>query len=281
MSASETEPVEQYARIMTNHGEIVELTNLIRLRGVGTDGKTSSLVTDAILHFDEGEVSVKVFDPMASVWAHVRGPFEGVRRPGKLVLGSISEFRSYLDRFGEHTAVELTERDGGAFLTFDDEERKSGGYAATDEQHIKSAQDVEDLPYEYDPSQGSPSEGVVPAAEAAGVYLDTWFRCDVADIQDILQDGDTTEVRKYPLTVEDGSVQVQVGDDDGWIETDFVADAGDGVASSVYGYGIDNVISNLSGEVTIFLDDEGPMWVRSEDQNGYEVDYMIAEDESN
>lgn len=280
MSAVEPETEEQYARVLTNHGEVVELTDLIRLRGVGTDGKTSSLVQDAIIHFGEGEVSVKVFDPMASVWGHIRGPFEGVRQPGKLVLGSISDFRAYISRFGENTLVELTERDGGAYLTFDDEDRKSGGYAATDEAHIKSVDSVEELPYSYDSSGGSPSDGVVPGVESAGIHLDTWFRCDVADLQDILEDGDTTEVRRYPLAVEDGSVQVQVGDDDGWIETDFVASAGDGVASSIYGYGIDNVVSNLSGEVTVFLDDERPMWVHSEDQNGYTVDYMIAEDES-
>lgn len=280
MSAQEQEIEEQYARIKTNHAEIQELTNLIRLHGTGTDGKTSSLVTDSIINFGEDDVSVKVFDPMASVWAHVRGPFDGVKRPGNLLLGSISDFRNYLSRFGEHTIVELSDRDGVAYLTFDDEDRKSGGYTATDEAHIKSADDVDQLPYEYNPEKGTPSEGVVPAAEAAGVYLDAWFRCDVADIQDILEDGDTTEVRKYPLTIEDGSVQVQVGDDDGWIETDFVADSGEGVASSVYGYGIDNVISNLTGEVTIFMTDDGPMWIYSEDQYGYEVDYMVAEDES-
>lgn len=281
MSTAEPETeAEQYARVVTNHNEISELTDLLRLRGVGTDGKTSSLVTDTILHFGDNEVSTKVFDPMASVWGHVEGPFDGVRRSGKLVIDSISDFRGYLDRFGEKTIVEVEDRDGVAYLTFNDEERKSGGYAATDEVHIKSSQDVDALPYSYDPSKGTPSEGVTPGAEAAGIYLDTWFRCDVADIQDILEDGDTTEIRKYPLSVEDGSIQVQVGDEDGWIETEFVADSGEGIASSVYGYGIDNVFSNLSGEVTIFLADDSPMWVYSEDQDGYEVHYMIAEDES-
>lgn len=272
---SEAVQESEYTRIVTNHEEMAELTDLIRLRGVGTDGSTTTLVSDAILNFEDNSIEVKCFDPMASVWVHLRGSFGDVRQDGKLVIGDIAEFRSYLDRFGEHTIIDMGEDEGSFFINFDDEDRKNGGYPATDETHINSAKNVEELPYEYDADEMD-----YPRADAAGIELDTYFKCDVADIQEILDDGDTTEVREYPITVEDGSVQVRVGNDSGWIDTNFAAIAGDGVASSVYGYGMDNVWSNLSGEVDVFMTEDGPMWIHVDnDEVDYTIDYMIAEDE--
>lgn len=274
---SEAQTQSEYAKVVTNEEEIVELTNLFRLHGTGTDGSTSALVKDAIINFEDGSVSVKVFDPMASVWAHVRGPFSDVRRDGKLNIGSIKEFRSYLGRFGEKTVVQVEDREDDFYLTFDDEQRKRGGHTLTDETHIQSIQDVEDLPFVFDPDEHD-----YPHVPGKGIELSAWFRCDVADIQDILNDGDTTDIRKYPITVDEGEVRVRVGDESGWIDTDFQAEEGEESASSIYGYGIDNVFSNLSGEVEVYLMDNGPMWVRQdaeEGNNSYQLDYMIAEDE--
>ena len=279
MSEAETQEDTGYARIVTNHGEMVELTDLIRLRGTGTDGTKSSLVKDAVVHFEGDEVDVEVLDPMASVWAHVRGPFDGVRSAGRLTIGSVADYREYLARFGDKTLIETEERNDGFYLTFDDEDRKQGGYSLTDEAHIKSNEDIDQLPFSYDPENDD-----YPTAQSGGtlIELDTWFTCDVADIKSVLDDGNTTEVRKYPITAEDGEIQVRVGDDSGWINTEFEANEGVGVASSVYGYGIDNVFSNLSGEVTVYLMDDGPMWVHQSAEDGdtnYTLDYLVSEDQ--
>lgn len=275
---SATQQQEEYARIVTNANQMEELLSLVRLHGTDTDGSKKSLVKDTVLTFEDGHVDVKLFDPMASVWGHVRGPFDGVRGDGQLVIGSIEDFLTYLSRFGEHTQVTVEEREGSAYVTFDDEDRKSGAYPADDITHIDSIQNVDQLPFSYDPEEGEPSEGNVPMAGDVGVSLDTWFRCDVAEIQDVLDDGDTTDVREYPIMVDDGSVQIRVGDHSGWIETDFVADVGEGEAASVYAYGMDNTFSNLEGQVTLFLSDDNPMWIHCPDHNGYTVDYMVAED---
>lgn len=267
--------IDQYSKVVTNIGEIEELTDLIRLNGRGADGTVSSLIEDTIVRFGDNDVTVKAFDPMASVWVHLRGPFTNVRRSGALVIGDIGNFRSYLSRFGEHTIVEITEQDGQYVISFNDEDRKQGGYPSTDETHIQSAEQVEDLPYRFTEDMD------YPGVPEAGREMETWFTCDAKDIQDILEDGDTTEVRKYPITAEDGHVQVRVGDEDGWIDTDFTADKGNGVASSVFSYGMDNVWSNLRGQIDVYLEDEGPMWVHVDnDEVPYVIDYMIAEDET-
>lgn len=276
MSETETqdqpeEVTEQYARIKTNYEEISELTNYIRMRGVDTDGQKIKLVTDTILYFQDDTVWAKAFDPMKSVWTWVRQDFDGIKQDGKLVIGSISDFRKYLNRFGEHTIVQQEEREDGVWLTFNDEDRKEGAYPATDEDHIKSVQNVEELPFQFEEGDD------YPHAPAKGVELDTFFVTDVAEIDDVIEDGDTTQVRKYPLSVEDGVVSARVGDEDGYIETSFQA-SGEGTSASIYGYGMDNVFSNLTGEVTVFLMDDGPLWVHAEDEEKT-LDYMIAQDE--
>ncbi|MFB6236992.1 MAG: hypothetical protein ABEH81_01340 [Halopenitus sp.] len=266
---------EEYARVVTNSTEIEELTDLVRMKGKGTDGKVTSLVEDAIINFEDDWVSVKAFDPMASVWTHIRGDFEDVRSQGRLAIGSIDDFRSYLDRFGDKTIVSEEERGGVFYLTFNDENRKDGAYSATDEAHIQSVEDVEELPYQY-----NTDEMDYPGVPEQGIYLDTWFRCDVSDITDVINDGDTTEVRKFPFAVEDGHVSVRVGSDDKWIETEFDAYDGGGQAESLYGYGVDNVFSNISGEIEVYLADNSPMWIRADNEDmDYVADYMIAEDE--
>lgn len=272
---SEAEVQQEYARIVTNHAEMDDLLSKLRMRGKDTDGQTTSFVKDTILHFEGGQVHAKAFDPMKSVWVRLNIPFDGIKQEGQLVIGDISEFLSYLGRFGEQTIVsqELPDDENTYHLRFNDEDRKVGGYPAKDEEHIKSIQQADQLPYQFDPEEDDH-----PAAPSKNVYLDTWFRCDVKEVLDILEDGDTTQIRKYPMNVEDGRVQVRVGDETGYIETEFVASEGDGEAASVYSYGMHNVFSNLSGEVTVYLDTDGALWVQQTDED-WNLDYMIAEDE--
>lgn len=269
-----------YARIVTSSTEMEELLSLVRMKGVGTDGKTKDLVEDAVVQFGDESVSCKALDPMKSIWTHIRGPFEDVRSDGRLLLGDIEHFTGYLGRFGERVILAVEEQDGVFHLTFDDEERKTGQYTATDEAHIDSFQDVDRLPYSFDQGEYS-----YPGAyeETPPVLLDTHFRCNVSDLAEVTNDGDTTDVRKYPIEVDAGTVRIRVGDDEGWIETEFDPISSEGSASSLYGYGMDNVFSNLDGEIDVYLTDGGPMWLHQDEDEGeidYQIDYMIAEDES-
>lgn len=268
--------MSDYARILTNSSEMKEILELVQMKGVTPDGQTKALVEDTIIHFTEDSFWVKAFDPMASVWVHVQGEFEGVRNPGTLVIGDIGEFTDYLGRFGENCIVAVEEESGVYYLTFDDEERKTGRYSATDEAHIKSVQDVEALPYEY-----NPEEHDYPGAHEQGIVLDTWFACNVSDINDAIKDGDTTGIRKYPIASEDGFVQIKVGDAEGWIETTFDAE-GEGEARSVYGYGVDNIFGNLSGEIEVYFTENSVSWIHQSVEDGnndFQIDYMMAEDE--
>lgn len=266
--------VEDYARIVTNQQEMSDILSKIRLKGTDTDGQTVSLVEDTILKFEDGKVWTRAFDGMKSVWVEIDVQFDGIRNEGSLIIGDISYFLDWLSRFGDSTIVEhRTKEDSNELYTmFNDEERKEGGYPTDDESHIESVQQVNMLPYEYDPETDD-----TPSAPNS-VYLDTWFECPVSEIVDVLEDGDTTEVRRYPFSVEDGHIQIRVGDDSSFIETDFQADEGEGTAASIYAYGIHNVFSNLSGEVTVYLTDDQAMWVHQETEE-MTVDYMVAEEE--
>lgn len=272
--------MSDYARVVTDSTEMEEILSLVRMKGVGTDGKKKDLVEDAIVQFDDGTVSCKFLDPMKSIWGHARGPFEDVRSGGRVLIGDINYFGSYLDRFGEKTILAVEEQDGVFYLTFSDEDRKEGQYTATDEAHIGSVEDVDRLPYSFD-QENYDYPGAYEATPPT--LLDTYFRCNVADITDVIEDGNTTDVRKYPIEVDGGTVQIRVGDDEGWIETEFDPIKAQGTASSLYGYGMDNVFSNLDGEIDVYLADGSPMWIHQDEDDGeidYAIDYMIAEDES-
>ena len=267
----------EYARILTNHEEMEELTDLIRMNGTGTDGQKKDLVEDTILYFEDGEVNVKAFDPMASIWLNIQGPFEGIRNDGSLVIGNIVEFIDYIERFGDRVIVTIEEQAGAYNITFTDEERKDGAISAKDEALINSVQDVEALPFSYNPETDD-----YPGSEENGIFLDTWFACDVDDIKDVIKDGDTTGIRKYPIEADNGHVTIRVGEEDGWIETSFDADGGEGQARSVYAYGVDNIFNNLSGKVEFYFMDEGVSWIHQSAEDGdtdYQIDYMMAEDE--
>lgn len=268
--------MSEYARVVTNSDEMNEFLDFVWMKGVDTNGQTRELIEDAIIHFTEDAVWCQAFDPLASVWVEVVGAFEGVRRPGKLVIEDIEQFRDYIDRFGDNTVLDTEERGGAYYITFDDEHRKTGAISAVDEVHVESAQDLEELNVTY-----NPEEHEYPGNHEAGFLFDTWFACDVSDITDVTTDGDTTEVRKYPISVDNGTVEVRVGDDSGWIETTIEAE-GEGVASSVYAYGVDNIFSNLKGRVEVYLVEGGPAWIHQPPDEGdtdYTVNYLLAEDE--
>jgi len=256
--------------IVTNHGEMKEILEKAKMRGTDTDGEKVSLVGDAILSFDEEEnrVQVKVFDGMRSVWGNIRRQFGDIRTGGDLVIGDIKDFLKYLDRFGEEVTIEQRETETEERLFFSDQSGKRGSIPATDEDHIASADRVDELPFEYDEEKEVPIRG-------QDNPIEPYFKTEASEIQSIIEDGDTTQVREYPITLEDGEVEVRVGDDEGWIENTINAE-GEGVSASLYAYGMDNVFSQLSGEVKVHIMQDGAMWVH-QDREVWTIDYMIAE----
>lgn len=257
-------------RIVTNHNEMSNVLDKVRMRGTDTDGEKVSLVGDVILTFDEeeGQVETKVFDGMRSVWCHLRKDFDGIREGGELVIGNIKDFTKYLERFGENVVVEQREDEHGERIYFEDENNKRGSITATEREHIASKESVDELPFEYD------EEADEPVSEKVGP-IEPYFVTEASEMQSILSDGDTTQVREYPISLEDGEVDIRVGDQEGWIQNTIETE-GDGVADTVYAYGMGNVFPQLSGEIKVHIMTDGPMWIHHSDGE-WTLDYMIAE----
>jgi hypothetical protein len=101
--------------------------------------------------------------------------------------------------------------------------------------------------------------------------VNEWVKeCDV-------DDGNVSVLKRvYPIIVSDDEVIGTVGEEKiGIIKTSIAVTEKYGSGKSSYGYGIDNVIRNLDGEIEIAFEDQGPMLIISNNDK-YESKFIIA-----
>ena len=100
------------------------------------------------------------------------------------------------------------------------------------------------------------------------------FKIDAEIIKNIVKDAKITGKMEFPFEVKDGKFYCSIGDEDAMITT-VHNDINIEDVKSTYAFGIDNVFSHLTGEVTVAFGNNTNMWVEKEDESMY-LRYLIV-----
>lgn len=247
--------------------DIKELLQLIKLEGKDPDGSNSSMIDNCILVAKDGKVSTRVLAKTSTVMAFIEYTTLDVIEEGNLPIGSITEFLSYLKRFENEDEINIETTENRIKISRDDP-KKVAHVPLTAEKNIDDSVRAESVKDSITEEGGK--------YKFRNTELPASIKVNVHFIKQVLDDGNVQGLtRKYPITI-DEEVSCKVGDEKGGlIETTIPVENIKGKASSSFAAGIDNVMSNLEGEIEIYLGDKGPMLVIQNREN-LKAKFVIA-----
>ena len=244
-----------------------ELLSLVQLEGKDPNGSTSYMIYTCILECKDGKISVKALAKSNTVLAFIEYKKIDVISEGEIPVGSIEEFISYLKRF-ENDDIVNVETTENKIKIFRENPKKTAYIPLTARENIDDslrAEGVKDSLVQQEVGW-----------KFRKTELETSIVVNSHFIKQVLDDGSVQGLnRTYPISIGD-EVVCKVGDiKGGMIETIIPVENKVGEASSSFAAGIDNVFSNISGEVGVWLAEKGPMLVIKTDEK-VDAKYIIA-----
>lgn len=251
--------------IKTNN--LKELLQLIKLEGKDQSGSNSSMIENCILNCKENKITCSTLAKTSTVLSFITYSKLDVITEGEIPIGNITILLSYLKRFESDDILSIETTDNKLKITRESP-KKTALIPLIERENADDSLRAEAV-------QGSiKQEG--DKWKFRNTILESGFKCNVSFINKVLGDGDVENMnRRYPFQISD-KVICKVGDDkSGQIETVIPVDKIVEDGSSSYAAGIDNVFSNLDGDVEVYLTNNGPMLVINKTDR-YEVKYIIA-----
>jgi len=234
-------------KIKSNIKSLVDLCNLISLKGKDINGRDFSPIPEFVIMADKNLLEITAMDKGAHLLIQIKYKTE-VLEPGTIVIGNVYQLRSYLNRFGNSDIVTLESTENQIIIKRESP-RKTAKFPMASEGSVESAGAGDFL-------KGFVKEGKV--YKSTKTTFDVSFTVDALAVKNVIDDGEAVAQRIYPWTIQASGLTVKVGQEEtGIIETDIpienVSNLDDKVIETGYAFGIDNLFGNLKGRVTIFL----------------------------
>jgi hypothetical protein len=233
--------------------DLQSLVKLVSSKGKNIDGKEYSAITDCIMDVQSNSIVVKAMDIQHTFLVKVEYKNIDVLEQGQLPIGDLTNFASILTRFDPMDVVTLYTQENKLYIERA-EPKKVAKLPLVSIDAISS-------------SPATPLDGL--KRSAAGypatdkIALNLKIVTNTENISSIFEDGNVIKERIIPIKVEQGKFKVAIGSEIyGSFETESTADlvVGDGETigstESSFGNGLDNIFSNLSGKVVIYLADK-------------------------
>jgi len=232
-----------------------------RAEGKNTDGKTVPLLNDCVLNVMKNTLFIQSVDENQTLITLAKYPInkEDVKSVGEIPIFFEKSIKA-VNRFKANDII-VVEHLEGNLIEYRRKTPKLEVTATTiDRDAVASA--IEDtLPFKYDSKQNAWTAG-------KGFKTEAFMKIDAAEFEEVVKDGEQIEHRSFPFTIEGKTVSVTVADDESGdkvlrelkpIEKTLKVDEDIG---SVYSYGFGNAFNNLKGELSIWVKDGGPMFIK-------------------
>jgi len=240
----------------------------IKLQGKDETKCSKPLIYNCILNCKDNKVTTSLLNSSCTVFGEFEFKTIKVLEEGNISIGNIQEFSEYINKFaGENEiTIETTENE---ILIKRDSPKKVAKLNLTSETYIEdSNRAIEIL------SKLIIEEEKVIFNE---VILDKKFIVDCKNIKEALDDGNISSItRVFKFDFTENKINCLIGENtENRIETEIPISSGNGNCKNIFRQGIDNVFSNISGEVKIYISEDSPMFVSSED-NFCKSKFVIA-----
>jgi len=258
------------AKFIHNAGEIKKMLVYAEASGKNVQGDTKALLEDCMINVSKTNVLIKCIESNEVLIGIIKLKVskENIKEVGDIpvklekAIESISRFKA-----SDIVMVEYDE-ENGLIIIKRKKPRLSVKFPTIPIDNVASA--IDDIPFEFE--KGYWSGG------SCG-KLSTYIKLDASEFKEVVKDGEQIQKRNFPFTVTKTKINVIVQDMDTLAQIDrefsFKEIKTAKSISSLYAYGFGNVFGNLSGEIEIWLKNEGPMAIRKKDGNLL-VDYILA-----
>lgn len=258
------------AEIKGTKSDLLSFTNLICIPGELYPGESKSrFLEDFCIKLVEGGVATVRGVSENIAYEKVQFDIE-IEEEGDIVVQNAEEFEKVLGRF--KTDEKITVRDTGKQLEIKSD-RKQFKIKSSDPENIRSMDGIDKIPdieYNQEKDRFDIKQG------DNEVHLNTKAVIDASDLQEIVDDGSVIGASDFPLSIEEDTLVVELGDDqDGSFQTEIDTISSRGKATTKIMYGLGGVAANLIGDIEIYTSDDSPLVFRQK-ENSHNVHYFIA-----
>jgi hypothetical protein len=212
-------------------------------------GKEFRALMDALIVVTKEGLKIEAMDVQKHIAIRLYHSVESVEEEGSLPIGSIEQFEQFIGRFNPDDLVEVSTVENLLIINRESP-RKVARFPLGDISAINS----KDAPI------FAKFQSIDGFYKFSKLDYNLKFVVDAEKILAVIEDGEVVKQRIYPWNVADNKLVIKIdGGVAGEIETDIPLESVEGKfkkASSGYAAGIDNLFSNLSGKVNIFMVDD-------------------------
>jgi hypothetical protein len=247
--------------------DLETITRLVSSKGKSIDGKEYQAITDCLITAIDNRLSVRAMDIQHTFAVGLDYKNIIVEEPGDLPIGDLSNFATFLQRFNPQDDVSVYIHENHIYIERENP-KKIGKLPLVAVESIASlpATPIDTLKRT---EKGYPDTGKMK--------LDVQISINAESISSIFEDGNAIKERILPIKIEDGKMKISIGSEIyGSFETELTPEniktenEAPAKTESSFGNGLDNIFSNLSGKIQIYLAnnvDLTPLCIEQETDN--------------
>lgn len=239
--------------------DLEEICKLAGLKGKDPRGKEYTALPDFLMSCEEkmggiSYIKIKAVDNKGAIALHLVYKNLTIIEPGLIPIGDVETFQKYLSRFNSSDEVTVSTTENRIVLTRQSPKKvayipKASVEALTT--HKGAEKILRTFKFDAE-TDGYP--------RSSKTYLDLRLTLNADDIKSVVDDGEVVQQRIYPWKVEGNKLSIKVGSEQlGQIETDInllkiePQETSPASTKTSYAYGLDNIFSNISSEIKIYL----------------------------
>ena len=238
--------------------DLQTLCQLTSLKGKSIEGKECRALLDCLIDVSNKKLTVKAMDIQGTFALKFEYFNIEILEDGPLPIGDLEKFESFLSRFNSSDEITLSTFENKIVI-----ERvlphKIARIPLADVQSLnsKEAPILDKLKY---------TESGFPQTDKTHFNLSMIINAE--EIKSIFDDGNVVKQRVLPWTISDEKLHVSIGSQEyGEFESEIgITDISNDATKpcphktkTTFGTGLDNIFSNLSGKVKIYLPDESEL----------------------
>lgn len=245
-------------KIQGKYKDLKAIFERLKLQGKDETKTSKPLIYNCILVCKDDKINCSVLNPSCTVLAQFEFGNVKVIEAGNIPIGNIQEFSEFIGKFTseEDITIETSENE---ILIKRTKPKKTAKLGMIVEEYIEdSNRAVEAL------SKLKIEENSITFND---LKLENKFIFDSKFMKEALDDGNISSIiRVFKFDFSEEGINCLIGKQtENKIETEVPLISGKGKCKVLFQQGIDNVFSNVSGNVTIFVADDSPMFVIAED----------------
>jgi len=245
-------------KIQGKYKDLKAIFERLKLQGKDETKTSKPLIYNCILECKDNKIFCSVLNTSCTVLGQFEFGNIKVLEAGEIPIGNLQEFSEFINKFKceEEITIETTENE---IYIIRDKPKKTAKLAMISKEHIEdSIRAVEAL------SKLKVSETQVIFND---LKLENKFVFDSKFMKEALDDGNISSIsRIFRFNFSEKGINCLIGrTTENKIESEIALISGKGKCKVLFQQGIDNVFSNVSGNVTVFVSEDSPMFVIAED----------------